>query len=1080
MDDGADELSYALDSTFLQRGRAYWRQGRVLSVEGAGSLITGRVRGSGGRTYSVSIALDRDTRNRLQVDGECTCPMHYNCKHVAAALLAARAAAPAAQQPDPLLRSWLTELDEARAEPHAYPPQVRDRLLYLLALREYPTGVSALTAAPHKARLLKGGSYGSATPYRAGSGSSARFVRPADQAILRQLAVFAGYDQQLKGDWGAKLLEELLHTGRCHWQSPSHPALSAGPARRGEFHWSADEAGGQRLELTAGAGTVVLPLVPPWYVDTQRGVAGVVDTGLPARLAGTLCNAPRLSPEAADSVAARLADLPVPPPVRLKRERRRDVRPRPCLTLSSRPLAVDHYSGTDVQLYLHLLRHGGDRCWLDQALLQFDYRGRRVAAGQADGPLPVRVGDTLFEVERRGKEEHAAIARLGALGLKPLPLAGAFTLAGEADWLDFALRDLPALRAEGWQITVEPSFRYQLAEPGEWYAELDEQGNEWFTLELGVTVDGERTSLLPLLAAMLQRLPAQARQQLTTLAPEQALLLPLPDGRLLPMPVARLRPLLETLLELYDPQALDADGRLTLSRLQSPVLAELDTAGPLTWAGGEQLRAFGEKLKDFRGIARVEPPAGLNAQLRDYQRQGLDWLQFLQEYGLSGVLADDMGLGKTLQTLAHLLTEKTSGRADRPSLVVAPTSLVTNWRREAERFTPALKVLTLHGPDRAARFDAIAEHDLAITSYPLLLRDQEALSAHDYHLLILDEAQHIKNPRAKAAAAARALAARQRLCLSGTPLENHLGELWSLFHFLMPGLLGERERFTRLFRTPIEKQRDTARQTQLRRRVAPFLLRRTKAAVARELPPKTEQVCSVALAGGQRDLYETVRLAMHERIRAEVARKGWARSQIVILDALLKLRQICCDPRLVKLQSAAKASRSSAKLELLMELLPQLLDEGRRVLLFSQFTSMLALIQAELAKSRIDYVLLTGDTVDRATPVDRFQRGEVPLFLISLKAGGTGLNLTAADTVIHYDPWWNPAVERQATDRAHRIGQDKPVFVYKLICDGTVEERMTELQARKAALSEAVLAEGGVAAGGLQAKDLEVLLAPLG
>jgi len=447
------------------------------------------------------------------------------------------------------------------------------------------------------------------------------------------------------------------------------------------------------------------------------------------------------------------------------------------------------------------------------------------------------------------------------------------------------------------------------------------------------------------------------------------------------------------------------------------------------------------------------------------------------------VLADDMGLGKTIQSLAHLLVEQASGRADLPSLVIAPTSLMFNWKREAERFARSLKVLLLHGSERHGRFASIAEHDLVLTTYPLLPRDLDQLLAHDWHLLILDEAQAIKNPRSKAAQAARALNARHRLCLTGTPLENHLGELWSLLDFLMPDMLGDERRFRRLFRNPIERHGDDARSEQLRRRIAPFLLRRTKEAVATELPPKTEILREVPLASDQRDLYETLRLALHEKVRAEVERKGMAQSGIIILDALLKLRQVCCDPRLVSLESARKV-KGSAKLELLMTLLPELLDEGRRVLLFSQFTSMLALIETELDKlgmrEKQHFVKLTGRTRNRAAPVDAFQAGEVPLFLISLKAGGSGLNLTAADTVIHYDPWWNPAAERQATDRAHRIGQDKPVFVYKLLTEGTVEQRVAELQARKQALADAMLAGGGASAGSLTHDDLELLFAPLG
>ena len=372
----------------------------------------------------------------------------------------------------------------------------------------------------------------------------------------------------------------------------------------------------------------------------------------------------------------------------------------------------------------------------------------------------------------------------------------------------------------------------------------------------------------------------------------------------------------------------------------------------------------------------------------------------------------------------------------------------------------------------------MGEHDLVLTTYPLLSRDKNALLSQEWHIVLLDEAQAIKNPKAQATLAALQLRARHRVCLTGTPMENNLEELWSLFHFLSPGLLGDQRQFKRVFRTPIEKQGDEDRRRLLARRVRPFLLRRTKAEVAAELPEKTEIIETVDLDDPQRDLYESIRVAMDAKVRAEIASKGLARSHIMILDALLKLRQACCDPRLLKVEGAAKV-RSSAKLERLMDMLPELVAEGRRVLLFSQFTSMLSLIEESLRRTGIDYVKLTGQTRDRKTPVDRFQSGEVPVFLISLKAGGTGLNLTAADTVILYDPWWNPAVERQAMDRAHRIGQDKAVFVFKLVTAGTVEEAILTLQARKQALADGLFDPEAETGAMLTSEDIDLLFQPI-
>jgi SNF2 family DNA or RNA helicase len=662
---------------------------------------------------------------------------------------------------------------------------------------------------------------------------------------------------------------------------------------------------------------------------------------------------------------------------------------------------------------------------------------------------------------------------------------------GESDALamDFLGGALPRWRELGWHVETPPDWKFKLVElESDFSIELQESsGLDWFELDLGAIVDGKRVNLLPALLPLLGAFNEDVARHGTAEAVRRFeanaghATLRLQDGRRAALPFARLTPFIVALCELLGSEQATGEGKVRLSRARAGELAALEAAGDahakLRWVGGERLRAFARRLREGASFAAVEPPRCFVGDLRGYQRDGVSWLQFLRESGLNGILADDMGLGKTIQTLAHLLIEKESGRADRPSLVVAPTSLIANWRHEAARFAPTLRVLVWHGADRER--EQLAGADLIVTSYALLARDRHVLAGLQFHLVVLDEAQAIKNPLAHATQAVQTLSARHRLCLSGTPLENHLGELWSLMNFLNPGLLGARARFARDFRTPIEKLGDEARRAALVGRVRPFLLRRTKDAVERDLPAKTEIVERLEFEQAQRDLYESVRLATYGRVREEIAARGLGRSQVIILDALLKLRQVCCDPRLLALDHAGRAARS-AKLDRLMEMVPELLSEGRRILVFSQFTSMLALIEEAFAGIGIDYVKLTGETTDRATPVRRFQAGEVPVFLISLKAGGTGLNLTAADTVILYDPWWNPAAEAQAIDRAHRIGQDKPVFAYRLIALGTVEEKMQELQARKRALADALLAGSATAVSQITEADLDALFAPLG
>ena len=756
------------------------------------------------------------------------------------------------------------------------------------------------------------------------------------------------------------------------------------------------------------------------------------------------------------------------------------------------------------------------------ARLSFDYAGEIAQHHDASDMIERVVGDKLVLTRRDHKLETQAAERLARHGLKPAQGAvfevradhapcfyhvptgteGTYDLLVKLDdprqYLAFATEAVPALMGEGWQIVHSADYPYRLAD-GEatWWADTGEgSGIDWFSFEVGIEYEGHRINLVPQLAEMIATLPAELTELALAPAgdnPEHKAFLAfcsklklwhtLPDGRLLPLPGERLAPLLKSLIELVGPRAhAVVDGKVRLHRAETVALAQFaESAGlDVTWAASaEKLIALGKDLRRGRSLAPVTPPATFQASLRPYQADGLTWLDFLRGSGFGGVLADDMGLGKTVQALAFLAREKAEGRLDKPAIILAPTSVLPNWQAEAQRFAPELKVLALRGLDRRQLFDQIPSHDLILSTYPLLARDHEVLLAHEYHAAILDEAQAIKNPKANVSALAHRIVARHRLALTGTPLENNLGEVWSLFEFLSPGLLGDESTFRRTFRNPIEKHGDQAAQSFLTRRLKPFMLRRTKSEVAKELPPKTEIVERVRLEGPQRDLYETVRSLMHARVREEIQKKGIAKSHIVFLDALLKLRQICCDPRLLKMAQARKV-RSSAKLERLMEMIPELVGEGRRILLFSQFTSMLALIEEELAKLKLPYVMLTGSTEDRATPVREFQAGKVPLFLLSLKAGGTGLNLTAADTVIHYDPWWNPAVENQATDRAYRIGQDKPVFVYKMIVEEGIEEAIELLKARKAALAEALFAGGSKTPLDLTENDISALFAPLG
>ncbi len=1056
LDDAAVRRSFY--PRIAARGYQYAHEGRVVEirVEDEGHQLFGKVAGSRREPYLVSVSIRHVSNRRVSTSCACSCPFQRSCKHAAAVLFAAidlrddrddHAANDRGDRRlrrDPEVERWLRALAPT-TERAAEPAQHVSYLLNVNARRE-------LLVEPAIAERRSDGTLRALRnlPLEQLARSAMRAATADDVVIGRLLADAASVsDRSVRGGLRTEALAVLLRSGRARWHSSQIP-LRLGERRDGTIAWTLHDDGTQSPEVLCAGQPVTLFLArEPWYVDPATGEVGPLELGIDPFEAMTILRAPPLRDGDAADAATHLRRFDIALP-----RTTIDVRvcdDPPVVTLRLKRTA--ERSGA--------WRRYGDRVHREPAIAQlaFRYGTHEVLPGIEPQEIRESAAGALVVRRRDRTAEDGALQRLAQCGLLRFggwiaaeigADAGTFAFPDTAQpqsWAEFLVDVVPALREDGWQVTVADDFPVAIVMPdGPWDLDLTERTrDDDFDMDITVEVDGRSISLVPLIVAALARSRTLLDGNGTVVVGA------LGKGRHLALPVERLRRVIATLVELFDPKR--PQGRIGLARALA--LDDLDGTLRLRGSGVERLHAATRAL---RGVdaAPAPIPAGLRAHLRPYQHDGLSWLQRLREHGFGGVLADSMGLGKTLQTLAHVLAEKEAGRLDQPVLIVAPTSVLPNWRAEAERFAPSLRVLVLHGARRADRHHEIDTADIVVTSYALLVRDADVLLGRSWHAAVLDEAQNIKNPAAKVAQTAYQLQARQRIALTGTPIENHLGELWSLFAYVDSAILGERAAFNRAFRTPIEKNDDAPRRAALRARVAPFILRRTKELVARELPPKTEIVRSVELGTAQRDLYETIRAAMHERVRSAIAKRGLAKSQIVLLDALLKLRQVCCDPRLVKTQRA-HAPGAGAKLLALIAMLEEQLDDGRRVLVFSQFTSMLALIEDELRELGLPYALLTGDTRDRETPVRRFQAGELPLFLISLKAGGTGLNLTAADTVIHYDPWWNPAVERQATDRAHRIGQDKPVFVYKLVCERTIEERIVELQARKGALAAALL-----------------------
>jgi superfamily II DNA or RNA helicase len=1117
------DVQRAVTRSAWDKALAYVRQRRVvkLSIEDDGEHVDGLVRGTAPRPYHVQVCahpLEEDPDGDVEIAGRCTCPMADNCKHVAAVLLAALAKQGEFVEGAPPIPDALKSGSDASKRPHSNRPTT-PRLLQWLSSFQQALGANASPVndlhyvIPSQGWRVDGLPVQVVRIKRLRDGSPGTRETPVRLEYLRQQSREWGFPQQvlqlltylrdnsialgrepgsylLKEESGAYLLEQIVASGLCRLDSLQGPLLHIGPPREAKPVWTVMPDGSQHLALSVPEGCALLPFSPAWYLAPEEGLCGPLRHDLPEALPSRLRHAPPLEPEHADAVRAALIEqasgvaLPAPH-VFTERRVGGDPTPELHLFLAESPVMVWD-PGFPRKLLTEIVA----------ARVSFSYEGFRVRSFPPGNEAALADGDTLARVRRNANREAEHLGRLYRLGFVDYVEDAAWSASRRVDadlvlieddglergtaelLLPLLHRGLPALETDGWRVTLADELPVRLVQPeADWSVAVQPRsGEDWFDLSLGISLDGHRVDLLPLLLQVLQR--PGGWEALRELSDDEPVFARLSERDHVALPAGRLRPVLETLADLLDATG---DGALRLPRSRAALLAELEEAlggHGLRWQGGEALRELGRRLRDLRGLPAVDPPQGLHGTLRPYQADGLSWLAFLREQDFGGILADDMGLGKTVQTLALLLAEQEAGRLDAPSLIVAPTSVLNTWREQAAQFAPALRVLLLHGPQRKKDFAAIPAHDVVLTSYALLRHDEAVHLAQPYHALILDEAQFVKNPETHGARIAGKLQARLRLCLTGTPMENHLGELWSLVHIVMPGLLGNRAQFHKTFQLPVEKRGDAARRQALARRIAPFLLRRGKDQVARELPPKTFLRHTVELEGRQRELYETVRLAMHEQVRAALAAKGLERSRIVILDALLKLRQVCCDPRLLKLPSA-RTSAPSAKLARLLELLPELVEAGRRILLYSQFTSMLALIEPELARLGLAYVKLTGRTKDRAAPVARFQDGAAPLFLLSLKAGGTGLNLTAADTVIHYDPWWNPAVEDQASDRAHRIGQDKPVFVHKLATAGTVEERIAAMQERKAGLLRSLFEDTGRRSLHLTPEDVDGLFAPL-
>lgn len=674
--------------------------------------------------------------------------------------------------------------------------------------------------------------------------------------------------------------------------------------------------------------------------------------------------------------------------------------------------------------------------------------------------------DLLRYTVRHLDAEEAGLDRLRALGWDGDAGDDLGAITGTRTVGNFLGRDLPALRRRGWRVTFEGRIRDTMEETA-FVAPVvqvhEDEGSGWFEVAFSYE-DGAGGSLS---AADIQRALRKGEHFLER------------DGRTLLIDGEAI----ESMNRVFEDCAGEegrGPGQFRLDPIHAAyVKASLDA---LDGIDVDADPAWLERARNQCDPVRLTPvplPESLDRALRGYQKDGVHWLAFLERSGFAGILADEMGLGKTLQTLTWLrLPRAAEEAAGRPALVVCPTSLVENWAEEAARWVPDAKVAVLAGTRRAERYEEIPESDLVIISYALLRRDIDRLREIPFAAAVLDEAQHIKNRSTQNAKAVKCIRAVNRLVLTGTPVENSVADLWSIMDFLMPGYLGAHQQFRDRYELPIGRGGSDGEEAQhrLRRKLHPFLLRRLKRDVAKDLPPKIQRIAKFTMSADQQHVYQELLQASQRRLLSLVQDQGFHRSRMEIFKTLLRLRQVCCHLDLLKLPDL-KAEAPSAKLDLFLELLDEALDGGHRILVFSQFTSMLAILRRTLEERDLPYCYLDGSTVHRMEQVHRFNRErDIPVFLISLKAGGTGLNLTGADMVIHYDPWWNPAVEDQATDRAYRIGQKRTVYSIKLIARDSVEEKVLAMQERKKKIIEATLATDEKVMERLDWEDVKELL----
>ena len=989
----------------LAKAKEYYKNGKITWLEHTPnfSVVDSTVLGDNGTPFNQRIEIIK-LPTGYSVDTHCTCNIKTKCRHLAAILLKLKIEHSGEYGEDYFINDWFSELSALKNAEENVPSQV---LLFVLDIENNKVFLSPKLANHDKNQNYTLGR--NLTDQQLNS-----FITPSDllESDFRLYSWIRSQNAvgslELKGQWGFNALQQLIATERLFLQR-SRVAIKPQSGQALSFNWKQEKDVTQLgINLDQSKNWALIKTTPPTYLDLEHLKIGRIRTPLSADEISHLQTMPALHDTNFDRIYKQLAD-----------NFGAGVIPHPTNSKTTLPKAA-----SNAVLKVTMEERG-----LTLSLL-FKYKNKNYLAGSA----PENLINNAFE--------NTVTNELVNLGFEFCKggLQSEFIFTKQSPihlhWLIYEL--FPSFKERGWKVSVT---KVNVANP-----------QSEVTLNVNRAIGHQmhcKVLLYDAKAALLFNNDDLAYQSLNR---QSELFHYYPVGRQFGVINKSAINLLNEFKQRFEFVKTRDEFNIPLSYLPQLVKhTEINVE-----LHDDTLESYLEELNNSDSTMPTVSLHGLNDSvvLREYQQQGVDWLSFLKRHKLGGILADDMGLGKTLQVIAFLTSTYNRPQAG-PTLIVCPTSLVSNWENEITKFAKGLKVTTIFGSNRNEPLQHLAQSQCILTTYPLLKRDIAYYSPLYFENIILDEAQYIKNDTAQVSRLVKRLNADFKLCLSGTPIENNLFELKSLLDFAMPSLLGSQAHFKQHFQTPIERDADMERAEQLKALIMPFILRRTKAQVAQELPEKTELTKEFEFEPKQKEMYEGITRSLEEKLTDLFAEQGVQKSKLAFLEALLKLRQICCHPKLIEPDTHA----GSAKLEWLATHLPLMLSLGRKVIIFSQFTSALDLIAQRLAEINIDFSLLTGQTRHRDKVIDEFTSGKTSVFLISLKAGGTGLNLTQADTVIHFDPWWNPAVEKQATDRAYRIGQTNPVFVYKLIMSNSIEQKVFKMQEDKQALVDALFTD---------------------